>query len=62
MEGVTIVPIGMFDDPHSLIPKLEVFTEQKLSWVSDKDVIQHRFPDQGLKERLIQLLESLENR
>lgn len=62
MEGVTVVPIGVFDDPHSLTPKLEVFTEHKLNWVSDKDVIQHRFPDQGLKERLVALLESLENR
>ena len=62
MEGITVIPIGMFDDPHPIIPKLEIWTDSKLSWLKDDGCIKNRVPDTGIKERLMQLLESLENR
>jgi hypothetical protein len=62
MEGVTSIPIGMFDDSHILKPWLEIWTDTKLDWVKDDGCITNSVPDSGVQERLMQLLESLENR
>ena len=62
MEGVCVIPIGMFDDPHPLVPKLEIWTDSKLGWLKDDGCIENSVPDSGVKERLMELLESLENR
>ena len=62
MEGITVIPVGMFDDPHPIIPKLEIWTDSKLSWLKDDGCIENSVPDSGVQERLMQLLETLENR
>ena len=62
LEGVTSIPLGMFNDPHGLMPSLEIWTDSKLSWLQDDGCIKNSVPDSGTKERLIELLESLENR
>ena len=62
MEGITSVPLGMFDDPTLFKPKLEIFTQSKLDWVKDDGCIVNSVPDMGVQERLVALLESLDNR
>ena len=62
MEGITVIPIGMFDESKTLLPKLEIWTESKLSWLKDDGCIENRVPDMGVQERLLQLLEALEDR
>jgi len=61
-EGICVIPIGMFDDPHQISPKVEIWTDSKLSWLRDDGCITTKVPDSGVKERLMGLLESLENR
>ena len=62
MDGMTSVPLGGFDDPHKFQPKLEIWTSTKLEWVKDSGCIIDRVEDSGVPERLMKLLESLENR
>ena len=62
MEGMTSIPLGVFDDPHKFQPKLEIWTSTKLEWVADTGCIVERVEDSGVPERLMKLLESLENR
>ena len=62
MDGITVIPIGMFDESHTLIPKLEIWSCAKLGWLKDDGCIENRVPDMGVQERLLQLLEALENR
>ena len=62
IEGMTSIALGMFDDPHPLMPKLEIWTNSKLGWLQDDGCILNSVPDMGVQERLMGLLESLENR
>jgi hypothetical protein len=62
MEGIVAVSIGLFDDSKQFEPKLEIWTSEKLGWLKDSDCVQERVPDSGVSERLMALLESLENR
>ena len=62
MEGMTSIPIGMFDETQDLKPWLEIWTNAKLDWVKDDGCITNSVPDSGVQERLIEVLESLENR
>jgi hypothetical protein len=62
MEGMTSIPIGMFDDPEEIKPWLEIWTDSKLDWVKDNGCLTNSVPDSGVQERLVEVLESLENR
>jgi len=62
MEGMTSIPVGMFDDPQEIKPWLEIWTDAKLNWVKDDGCITNSVPDMGVQERLVEVLESLENR
>jgi len=62
MDGITGVPLGVFDNPHKFQPKLEIWTSVKLDWMQDNGCILERVEDSGVPERLMGLLESLENR
>ena len=59
---MTSVPIGIFEDASEFSPKLEIWTSTKLNWLKDDGSIENRVEDSGVKERLVGLLESLENR
>jgi hypothetical protein len=52
----------MFDDPQDIKPWLEIWTDAKLNWVKDDGCITNSVPDMGVQERLVEVLESLENR
>jgi hypothetical protein len=62
MEGMTSIPVGMFDEPQDIKPWLEIWTDAKLNWVKDDGCITNSVPDMGVQERLVEVLESLENR
>ena len=62
MEGIVALSIRLIDDSKQFEPKLEIWTSEKLGWLKDSDCVQERVPDSGVSERLMALLESLENR
>ena len=62
MEGMTSIPVGMFDEPQDIKPWLEIWTDAKLNWVKNDGCITNSVPDMGVQERLVEVLESLENR
>ena len=62
LEGVTSIPLGMFNDPQGMAPTIEIWTDTKLAWLRDDGCINNSIPDSGIKERISELLESLENR
>ena len=62
MEGMTSIPIGMFDNPDEIKPWLEIWTDSKLDWVKDNGCLTNSVPDSGVQERLVEVLESLDNR
>jgi len=62
IEGVYSIPMGMFSDPTILKPKLEIWTDAKLSWLKDDGCIADSVPDSGVQERIMSLLEGIEDR
>lgn len=62
MEGMVSVPLGVFENANEFKPKLEIWTSTKLDWLKDDGCIMERVEDSGVAERLMTLLESLENR
>ena len=62
MEGMTSIPVGMFDEPQDIKPWLEIWTDAKLNRVKNDGCITNSVPDMGVQERLVEVLESLENR
>ena len=61
-DVIVMVPIGCFDEVKSFEPKLEIWTKEKLSWMSDNGCFIDRVQDMGVQERLMTLLASLEDR
>ena len=62
MEGMVALPIGMFDKAKDFKPRLEIWTSEKLDWLKDDGSIVNKIEDSGVKERLVELLEKIENR
>jgi len=62
MEGMVALPIGMFDKAKDFKPRLEIWTSEKLDWLKDDGCIVNKVEDSGVKERLVELLEKIENR
>ena len=62
MEGMIALPIGVFDKAKEFKPKLEIWTSEKLDWLKDDGCIVNKVEDSGVKERLVELLEKVENR
>ena len=60
--GMMMIPIGVLDKSLELKPKGEIFNNYKLPWLKDNGCIQERFEESAVEERLMMLLEKLENR
>ena len=60
IEGVRMIPIGVYDDPTPFAPKLEVFKEHKMKWIRDDGCIQASFEGMGLQERIEAMMENLD--
>ena len=62
MEGIVGIPLGIFDTAKELSPKAEIWTSEKLPFLTTDDCIVESFEDSGIVERLTALLETLESR
>lgn len=62
MEGIVGIPLGIFDTAKELSPKAEIWTSEKLPFLTTDDCIVESFEDSGIVERLNALLETLESR
>ena len=60
--GMIAIAIGVFDKSLELKPKSEIFNNYKLSWLEDDGCIKERFDESAVEERLMMLIETLENR
>ena len=60
--GIGAYPIGIFEKSTEFIPKSEIFTNYKLPWLQNDGCIEESFEEAAVGERLMLLLEELENR
>ena len=62
MEGMVSIPLGCFNKTDGLAPKVEIWSEEKLTFLPKYDCVLESFEGNGIPERLNALLSSLENR
>ena len=62
MDGIVSIPMGCFDKPDKLEPKVEMWTMEKLSFLNKSDSIVESFEGNAITERLMALLKSMEER
>ena len=60
--GMEAFVVGAFDNATSFQPKGEIFTNYKLPWLKDNGCIQESFEEAAVSERIMILLEALEDR
>jgi len=60
--GIVVLSLGAFDDPHQFKPRMEIFTNYKLEWLTDDGCIEDRFEEEAVEERLNAILETLAER
>ena len=60
--GMGAYPIGIFEKSIEFKPKSEIFTNCKLPWLENDGCIVESFEAAAAGERLMLLLEELENR
>ena len=58
--GMVGVVLGAFDDPHQFQPVAEIYANYKLDWLSHKGCIQESFEEAAVEERLMAILNRLE--
>ena len=56
------IPLGYFNNTSELAPKVEIWSEEKLTFLSKSECILETFESNGMPERLNALLSSLESR
>jgi len=62
MDGIVSIPLGGFDTADKLVPKAEMWTMEKLSFLNKSDSIVESFEGNAITERLMALLKSMEER
>ena len=62
MEGMVSIPLGCFDKAGGLVPKVEIWSEEKLTFLSKSECVLETFEGNGIPESLNALLSSLESR
>ena len=62
MEGMVSIPMGCFNNTNDLAPKVEIWSEEKLTFLPKYDCVLETFEGNGIPERLNALLSNLENR
>ncbi|MGA0375550.1 MAG: GFA family protein, partial [bacterium] len=62
IEGFIILPIGVFDDSRQFKPKMEIFRNHGLDWLTNDGSIQESFGEAAVMERLMALMENLDQR
>ena len=62
IEGFILLPIGVFDDSRQFKPKMEIFRDHGLDWLTNDGSIQESFGEAADMERLMALMENLDQR
>jgi len=62
MEGMVSVPLSCFNNTSELAPKVEIWSDEKLTFLSKSECILEYCECNGIPERLNALLSSLESR
>ena len=62
MEGMVSIPLGCFNNTNELAPKVKIWSEEKLTFLSKSECVLETFEGNGTPERLSALLSSLESR
>ena len=62
MAGMVSMLIGCFNNTNELAPKVEIWSQEKLTILSKSECILKAFEGNGIPERLNGLLSSLESR
>ena len=62
IEGFILLPIGVFDDSRQFKPKMEIFRDHGLDWLTNDGSIQESFGEAAVMERLMALMENLDQR
>ena len=63
LEGVVGMPLGTFKNAKDIEGlKLEIWSSEKLKFLSDNGCFEMSVEDSGVMERLVTLIESVENR
>ena len=60
--GMAAFVVGVFDKATSFEPRGEIFTNYKLPWLKDNGCIQESFEESAESERIMLVLEALEDR
>tara|TARA_B100000700_G_scaffold18899_1_gene18556 strand:+ start:2426 stop:2746 length:321 start_codon:yes stop_codon:yes gene_type:complete len=62
LEGMIYIPAGLVADQIEFTPTVELWTANKPDWINSPASIVASFEDNGTTERLIELLENLDQR
>ncbi len=62
IEGMVGIPLGCFNNISELAPIVEIWSEEKLTFLSKSECILESFKGNGIPKRLNALLSSLESR
>ena len=62
IEGFILLPIGVFDDSRQFKPKMEIFRDHGLDWLTNDGFIRESFGEAAVMERLMALMENLDQR
>ena len=62
MEDMVSIPLGCFNKTDRLVPKVEIWGEEKLSFLSKSECVLEIFEGNGIPQSLNSLLSNLETR
>ena len=62
LEGMIYLPAGLLADQISFKPTVELWTDDKAEWIMQAKTIKNSFNDNATVQRLVELLENLEQR
>ena len=62
LEGMISIPLGCFNKTDGLVPKVKIWSEEKLSFFKKYEFVLETFEGNGMPEGLNALLSSLETR
>jgi|TARA_B100000959_G_scaffold284154_1_gene354995 hypothetical protein len=62
LDGMIYLPAGLLADQIEFSPTVELWTKSKAKWLPQAGSIKASFEDNGTVERLVELLENLDQR
>jgi len=62
LDGFQLIPLGTFDDSLQFEPKMEIFTNYKVTWIRDNGCLKESFEESAVIERIGAMMENLDQR